>query len=271
MQNHNFHTHSLYSDGKYTLREVADAALDKGFTHLGFSDHSYARVEEDYCMTHEGEISYREKVRSLADEYGDRIKIYLGIEQDSESEIPDYEYDYIISSVHEMARHGESLPIDSSAELLKKLVDDLFGGSSDDFAKAYFDKVTDNVARNKTDIIGHFDLPTKFSTIPETDSYVKYAIDAVHECMKYCDLFELNTGAIARGLTVLPYPAGFILDEIGKAGGRIIVTSDCHYKEKLTVWFDKADEYLMSYGFTANDNGSINEKISGIRIWESKK
>ena len=45
MQYHNFHTHSIYSDGKYTLREMTDAAIEKGFTNLGFSDHSNNRVE----------------------------------------------------------------------------------------------------------------------------------------------------------------------------------------------------------------------------------
>ena len=37
MQYHNFHTHSIYSDGKYTLREMTDAAIERGFTNLGFS------------------------------------------------------------------------------------------------------------------------------------------------------------------------------------------------------------------------------------------
>lgn len=161
MQYHNFHTHSIYSDGKYTLREMTDAAIEKGFTNLGFSDHSNNRVESYYCMMSDGERSYRKKVRALSEEYADRIKIHLGVEQDSESEIPDFDYDYIISSVHEMARRGVSLPIDSSPELQKKLVDELFYGSTDDFAKAYFEKVADNVARNRTDIIGHFDLVIK--------------------------------------------------------------------------------------------------------------
>ena len=72
-------------------------------------------------------------------------------------------------------------------------------------------------------------------------------------------------------LTALPYPAGFILDEIRERGGRIIVTSDCHYKEKLTVWFREAEDYLTAHGFKANENGSINSKINGIRIWEAAK
>ena len=62
MQYHNFHTHSIYSDGKYTLREMTDAAIEKGFTNLGFSDHSNNRVESYYCMMSDGKRSYRKKV-----------------------------------------------------------------------------------------------------------------------------------------------------------------------------------------------------------------
>ena len=83
MQYHNFHTHSIYSDGKYTLREMTDAAIERGFTNLGFSDHSNNRVESRYCMMSDGERSYRKKVRALSEEYADRIKIHLGVEQDS--------------------------------------------------------------------------------------------------------------------------------------------------------------------------------------------
>ena len=49
------------------------------------------------------------------------------------------------------------------------------------------------------------------------------------------------------------------------------VTSDCHYREKLTVWFREAEDYLTAHGFKANENGSINDKINGIRIWEAAK
>lgn len=270
MQYHNFHTHSKYSDGKNTLREMTEEALGRGFTVLGFSDHSYAKMESSYCTPLERLDEYRSEVSELKEEYKDKIKLYLGIEQDSESEIPDFDYDYILSSVHEMVRGGVGLPVDSSEDKQNRLINELFRGSRDDFAKAYYEKVADNVSRNRTDIIGHFDVLTKFSSIPETDVYVESAIEAVRECMKYCNTFEMNTGAIARGLRQDPYPAKFILDEIKNLGGRIIVTSDCHYKERLTVWFDEAETYLEALGFTKNENASLNDKICGIRIWESK-
>ena len=50
MQRSNLHQHSTYSDGHATLREMIEAAIGYGFSVLGFSDHSYAPEQIDYCM-----------------------------------------------------------------------------------------------------------------------------------------------------------------------------------------------------------------------------
>ena len=105
--------------------------------------------------------------------------------------------------------------------------------------------------------------------MPESDeTYIRAATESVREILKHCKVFELNTGAIARGLRNVPYPASFILNEIKTGEGRIIVNSDCHYKEKLTFWFDKAEDFLSSHGFVKNANGKLNDRINNIEIWE---
>ena len=86
--------------------------------------------------------------------------------------------------------------------------------------------------------------------------------------MKHCKVFELNTGAIARGLRTVPYPAAFLLDEIKAQGGAMIVNSDCHYRAKLTCWFDEAEEYLAAHGFRRFDNQRLNDRIDGVTLWK---
>ena len=46
-------------------------------------------------------------------------------------------------------------------------------------------------------------------------------------------VFEINTGAIARGLRTSPYPEPWIREEIRARGKRFIRNSDCHKKELL--------------------------------------
>ena len=268
MQKHNFHTHTRYSDGHDTPREMIGEAVSRGFTALGFSDHSYAWFESYYSMSPEGTLRSFREIRALAEEYRGLIDIWCGIELDGESGIPTLDYDFILSSVHEMVRRGESRPIDSGEKQQRELVRDLFGGSFTDFTRAYFESLTEHVMRNKTDIVGHIDLPTKYSLCPEDDPrYRDAAREAVREIVKSCPLFELNTGAIARGLRTVPYPAPFLLDEIKAAGGSLIVNSDCHYRAKLTCWFDEAEAYLAAHGFVKHENQRLNDRISGVTIW----
>ena len=268
MQKHNFHTHSVYSDGHNTIREMVEEAIGRGFTALGMSDHSYASKESSYCMSPDGEQAEYDEVRALAEEYRGKIRLYAGIELDGESHVPTRDYDYLLCSVHEIVRRGISLPIDHSKEAFVDMVNTHFGGNMVDLAKAYFNNLVEHVARNKTDIIGHFDLITKYSLIPEDDAqYRDYAVQAIREIVKYCNTFELNTGAIARGLRTGPYPADFMVDETKKCGGRILIASDCHYKEKLTVWFDEGEAFLAAHGFVKNEHADLNDRVKDIEIW----
>ena len=269
MQRSCFHTHSTYSDGKASLREMIHAALDKGFTALGFSDHSYAPEQIDYCMPEERVQANYDEILSLGEEYRGRIALYAGIELDGDSSLPKIDYDYVLASVHEMHHRGKSYPVDYSADVQLELADELFDGSMVKYSRAYYESLMNHVARCKPDIIGHFDLVTKYSLVPEDDrEYQMIATEAAIECLKHCSTFELNTGAIARGLRKTPYPADFILREIKSHGGRVIITSDCHYPERLTCWFDEAEEYLSSIGFVKNPSADLNNRVRGIEIWE---
>ena len=269
MQKHNFHTHSLFSDGHNTPEEMILSSLALGFESLGFSDHSPGDGMEDYCMKKSGEPLYIKEIGRLKKEYADRLRVFCGIELDADSPLPEYEYDYVITSVHESVRDGAVMHLDSSPEEQLEIINTRFGGDKIEFARAYYKKLSETVKNRRTDIIGHFDLITKYSLIDEDDpKYIAAALESVSECVKRCRLFELNTGAIARGLRKSPYPAFFIAREIKRLGGMFVMTSDCHYREKLTVWFDEAEDYLRRAGFEPDEDGSINDKIRGVRIWK---
>ena len=248
---------------------MTEAALRCGFGAIGFSDHSYAPEQIDYCMPKEKVDEYFREVSALRDEYRGRIAVYVGIELDGDSALPEVDYDFVIASVHEMHHRGKSYPVDYSAAVQLELANELFGGSMVSYSEAYYESLVRHVKNCRPDFIGHFDLVTKYSLVPEDDKrYRDTAVSAARECMKYCDTFELNTGAIARGLRAVPYPADFILREIKSMGGRVIVTSDCHYPERLTCWFSEAEEYLSSLGFTKDPQAELNSRVRGIEIWK---
>ena len=67
--------------------------------------------------------------------------------------------------------------------------------------------------------------------------------------LKSGPLFEINTGAISRGLRTKPYPCEELLYELLKGDGKIILSSDAHQKEHLDFWFKEAKEMLLGIGF----------------------
>ena len=62
-------------------------------------------------------------------------------------------------------------------------------------------------------------------------------------------LFEINTGAIARGYRRTPYPALPFLRRISARGGRVVINSDAHSADKLTFKFDEAMMIARNIGF----------------------
>ena len=94
------HTHTFFSDGANSPEEMIDAALEKGLTCIGFSDHSH--VDWDECgMTEENTEAYRREIARLKRSRGAEIEIRCGLERDYYSD-DDREYDDVIGSVHWM-------------------------------------------------------------------------------------------------------------------------------------------------------------------------
>lgn len=256
----NFHTHTVFCDGKNTPEEMVIAAIEKGFTSLGFSGHSFFEPEADISMSVETQKEYIRQILELKEQYKDKIKIFCGIEQDIFSDKPQYDYEYMIGSVHNLYIDGVYVDIDLSPESAKANIDKYYGGDFETFAEHYFETVSKVIEVTNADIIGHVDLVSKFNEklgYTETERYLKAAEKAVKELVKYGKPFEINTGAMARGAKSIPYPSPKILKMIKENGGKIVFSSDCHNKDYLDYAFDKAVELAKNAGFS--EHGIITE------------
>lgn len=252
----NCHTHTNYCDGKCTAREMIESAIEKGFTTLGFSGHVPMNFPNEWAMTGEKLDKYCEIICSLKKEYADRIEILCGIELDADYELDKaYSFDYILSSVHQIHGKDKIYAIDLSPEELTECVNEEFGGSWSSMADYYFRNLAEFVVREKTDVVGHYDLITKFNKdfalFDENDpdyrrsalKWLDYIIDNKPDAV-----FEINTGAMFRCGNYTPYPAAFILKRIGERGARVTVSSDAHCTDALDFMFDKAKEHCKSCG-----------------------
>ena len=114
------HVHSTYSDGSDTLSAMVAAAVERGYSYLGISDHSrsaaYARGlrEEDIRRQHEEVDALNEAVQDF--------HVFRGIESDIRADGDlDYDddllstFDFVVASVHARFNMGE-------AEMTRRIV-----------------------------------------------------------------------------------------------------------------------------------------------------
>ena len=229
------------------------SAINKGFTALGFSGHAFVKdFFCEWCMTEEKSLKYIEEINDYKKKYKDIIDIYCGTELDYFcTELPG-EYDYTIGSVHYLHENGEYPAVDSSLREQQEAADRYYGGSLIEYAVRYFELIGGIAEKLNPDIIGHFDIVSKFN---EGDcafdtgdkKYINAWHDAVDRLLPYNIPFEINTGAIARGVRKTPYPALDIADYIQSKGGFFIVTSDCHDAACLDFFFDEVKEMYSKY------------------------
>lgn len=252
----NLHTHTVFCDGKNTPEELVLRALELGFDTLGFSRHSPMHFSPRFAESSEKNAEYFRVVRALQKQYADRIDILCGLEYDMLSDFPQTGCDYLIGSSHYLHHDGEYLSVDSSMEKAEYAVRTHFGGDGLRYAEAYYENFSHLREYGAFDIVGHFDIVTKYSeklALFDVDAprYRTAAIDCLRELAKHFNLFEVNTGAIGRGWRTSPYPAPFLLKEMRRLDCSVILTSDCHNMEYLDCAFNSALEYIRSCGYTS--------------------
>ena len=247
----NLHTHTTFSDGENTPEEIVLTALEQGFCSIGFSDHAYTSYDISYCMN--DEKGYIKEVRRLQEKYKKEIEIYLGIEEDSHSLVDRTYYDYIIGSCH-YAKIGEKYySIDSNYDSFSKCLA-FFDNDEMAFAENYFQHFCEYILSRKPDIIGHFDLITKFDE-KEKNRYLQNT-DYWSLAEKYClqalksgGIFEVNTGLVTRGYRSSFSPHERLLRLIYKNGGKITFSSDSHEIKTLQGCFDEVRAMVKEIGF----------------------
>ena len=155
----NLHTHTCFCDGHSTPRDIVEEAISRGFSVLGFSGHGYTYFDDSYCM--KDEDGYLSEIQGLKEEFKGKLEIYAGVEEDSYSPVKRENFDYIIGSSHYIREGGKFYPVDMGVDEFKKCLA-LFGGEPVKLAERYYSEFCAYIEKRRPDIIGHFDLITKY-------------------------------------------------------------------------------------------------------------
>ncbi len=233
-----YHAHTDFCDGSATAEEMVLAAIERGCAEIGFSGHSPIPGEDYWCMSESGAVEYRDALSALREKYKGKIRIYIGVEQDVISTTTTESYDFVIGSVHGLVREGKMLPVDIKPEIVKQNVDTYYGGDPYAYVEDYYLTVSEAYLRTGCDIIGHFDLVTKFIEREPFFSvshprYIAARDAALERLLMSPALFEVNTGAIARGYRTAPYPEMAVIERIAAAGKPLVINSDAHTRDTV--------------------------------------
>ncbi len=248
-----FHVHTAWCDGKDDAETVVLRAVETGMTRLGFSGHAHTPCDESYCMSPDGTISYRREIGNLRRRFAGTIEIFCGLEYDLFSDADARDFDYAIGSAHYLKVGTDYVPVDESPRTLLDAARDHFGGDMLALAEAYYAQEATLIARTGADLIGHFDLISKFNEggalfDEECPRYLDAAYEALDALLETGVPFEVNTGAVSRGYRSRPYPALPLLRRVTRKGGAVVLSSDSHSAGTLCARFDEAEALCAEVG-----------------------
>ena len=275
----NLHTHSSFSDGKNTAEEHVLSAIEKGFTVLGFSEHSlhpldpafYSAVDNNWHMLPGVFSEYVAAIKALKQKYADRITILTGFEADyfyspqiglavpDKNAYAEFSPDYLIGSVHFINTPGGFFTVDNKTEEVQKALTNFYTDAAGNInGKAvtcdYFEAERQMLKAGKFEIMGHPDLirlrngPLKF--FDENESWYKEQLMLTAKAAASAGVItEINTGAIARGLMDDVYPSAQFLEYLHECGVPVCINSDAHKAELLDASFDFAAERAKKAGY----------------------
>ena len=261
---------------------MLEEAKKLGFVSLGFSGHGYQGFDEAHSMSPGIQQEYAECIGALRDasrECKSMPRIWLGIEEDSLTPM-EYreknrrEMDYVIVSTHYFSTdfNGQLLCVDAFPERLHKYVREKMDGDYMAMVRQYYDIHVSALLSARTDIIGHFDLIRIYAAShglfdENSREYRRIALNALERAFPCGGLLEINTGAMARGYLDTPYPTRELLGAWREMGGRITITSDCHFADKLNYAFLEAAALAKECGFsTAFRLGTGDDLFEEIRL-----
>lgn len=252
----NLHTHSVYCDGHSTFAQTIESAVRHNLKSIGFSGHSHTGFPFDVAnMSAENQEKYFAELTEVKKTAP--LEVFIGLELESSGATfrypnKDSRCDYAIGSAHFYHKDDKCYYVDWDLEHWYEAVE-VFGGVKP-LMENYYSELVSFAKASDYDIVGHFDLFTKFCEMTDQSFineawYKDIAYDAMDAVFKRGKIFEINTGAISRNFKHTVYPELDLLKRLKQINAPVIITSDCHSAENIVFYFEETEEMLKSLGF----------------------
>jgi len=256
------HTHTRYSHGANTPDEMYAAALERGLTVLGFSEHSPRPVGFDYLHEYRDHLSrhlpdYVNEVQALraAPREGSNgpCRVLFGMEMDwlegqeeyTRKACRAFDFDYLIGSVHFIGRWG----FDDGADPWKHASQE----ECESWYEAYFDAWEAMLRSGLFQIAAHPDLIKIFS-VEQFHVWLDQAASQkrIHRCLTALRDsgmgMEISSAGLRKACREI-YPAPPIMRMAAELALPISFASDAHGVDDVGYGFARLASYAKSFGF----------------------
>lgn len=257
----NYHSHSLYCDGRAGMEDFVRFALSEGFTSYGFSSHAPLPFPTAWTMEWDCMDDYLAEFHRLKTKYAGQIELYIGLEIDylneesnpSIARFRELPLDYRIGSVHLLYNDREEVvDVDVPADIFRKIVDEHFGGNLERVVRLYYARLMRMLELGGFDIVGHADKMHYNAACyrpglldePWYDALVKEYFAAIARCGYQV---EINTKSYHDLGTF--YPNERYFSYLHDLGIRVQVNSDSHYPERINNGRPEALQALKKAGY----------------------
>lgn len=250
--NYNLHAHSQFCDGKDTMEDIANAAVDEGMEYFAFTPHSPVNIESPCNMEASRMIEYLEEASRLRDSLSSRMQILTSLEIDylGDEWGPHIDYfqklplDFRLGSVHFVPNQdGVLLDCDGKYERFARYLKEGYGNDLRYVVEKYFEQVLMMLERGGIDLLGHFDKIAGNAAMAdpeiENQSWYEALVDDVISHVKGTDVvIEINTKAYADKSRF--FPAEKWWRKIIAAEIPLAIDSDAHYASKVAAGREEA-------------------------------
>ncbi|NPA28145.1 MAG: histidinol-phosphatase HisJ [Epsilonproteobacteria bacterium] len=236
------HNHTpLCNHATGSPREFIKEAINQNIDIFGFSDHAPMEFDKKYRMSFSQMKEYEEKIKSLKEEFKDKIDIRVGYEVDFlpgfiDKRVIKAKVDYLIGSVHFIKKWGFDNP-EFIGEWKNKDIDKIY--------EEYFEAVKNMAKSGLFQIVGHLDLIKVFNFKPKKDIRL-LAKEAIKEIKRANMVVELNSAGFRKPVNE-PYPSKELLQLC--------------YEEQIEITFGSDAHKIGDIGYKYSDIISIAKEI----------
>ena len=257
----NYHSHCTYCDGRGTIEEFIQSAIEQGYTSYGLTSHAPLPFKTKWNMDIEDLEAYLQECKELKEKYASQIDFLYGLEIDylnsehhpANSFFSTLELDYRIGSVHLLQLDdGEVIDIDASADHFRGLVDNHFNGELEEIIHRYYTAMLTLIDLGGFDILGHCDKISKNASdyhkgICESSFYKNLIRDYFEQIAAQEVLVEINTKSFVRSGHFFPNIENFgLLRELEIP---VTVNSDAHDLHAIHAGRKEALQGLYKAGY----------------------